>query len=241
MSSAEGILEQIKAGPHWRVVIRPMPYVEERLQLEDCLPAVARATVRFRGWDFPHFNRNMPPEMRTNFAGSAESFHGHLEYWRVYQSGQFAYLSSVREWSESAWSAKLRQAASHRIVAVDEDFDWAAVPGFIEVVNFVYTITEFFEFAARFCQALAETEAVEITISLHGIQGFVLIVDDVRRGWWEYYSSDETSLERTWQIPLVDLLSSSTELALEAIRWFLVRFHWTEPNVESIKRDQEAL
>lgn len=37
----------------------------------------------------------------------------------------------------------------------------------IEVVNFVYTITEFFEFAARLAQALPGANAMEIRIGLY--------------------------------------------------------------------------
>jgi hypothetical protein len=238
--SIDDFVTQIKEGPHWRLVIRPQPHVDERLPLEECLGTVAAATVHFRGWDFPHFNRRESPEIRVDSVGSADNFRGHLEYWRQFQSGQFVYIASVREWSLGEWGETLRRA-SERHLNVSESFDWPAVPGFVDLVNFVYIITEFFEFAARLTQALPRAEEVEITVGLYGIGGFVLTTDDQRRSLWEYYASAEDTLERTVSLPLLELVASSHEQALDVIRWFFVRFGWLNPNMESIRRDQEEL
>lgn len=241
MPEQADIIDRIKSGPHWRLLIRPRPYIENRLPLEECLPTVAKATVLFRGWDFPHLNPHERPVTGTNYVASSDHFRGHLEYWRVFTSGQFVYLSGVRESTEPGWKDKLAYGARNRIVAPSQDFDWSQVPGFIDVVNFVYTITEFFEFAARVSQALAQTESIMISVGLLNIRGFVLTVDDPRRGWWEYYAADESTLESSWEVPLSELVSSSSDLALVAMRWFLVRFGWTQPNIEAIKSDMEEL
>jgi hypothetical protein len=231
----------VKEGPHWRVVFRPLPFVEERLELQELLSVVDRARVRLRGWDFPHQNPHERPEIGRNWVASWDTFMGHVEYWRMYQSGQFVYLSGVRETTETPWSEKLRRLSASRIVPPTPDFDWSQVPGFLELVNFVYTVTEFFEFAARLAQELPETETCELTVGLHGVEGFVLAVDDIRRAWWEYYAATQPVIENTWSYPVLDWVSRSHELSLEAIRWIVVRFGWMEPNVEAIKRDQETL
>jgi hypothetical protein len=179
--------------------------------------------------------------MGQDFVASYDDFQGHLEYWRAYMSGQFVYLSSVREATEPGWREKLERGARHRMISPSKDFDWSSVPGFIDVQNFVYTVTEFFEFAARFGQALPRTEATKLTIGLHNIAGFVLTVDDVRRGWWEYYAADMPALENSWEVPLSELVGSSRQLALEAMQWLLVRFGWTQPNMEAIKADMDEL
>lgn len=241
MTQTDDLVEAIKSGPHWRFVFRPRPYVESRLQLEDCLPAVSKATVRFRGWDFPHQNPHKRPVMGTNFVASHDDFMGHLEYWRAYTSGQLIYLSSVREESEPGWRERLEAGARKRMITPSHISDWSSVPGFIELQNFVYTVTEFFEFSARYGQAMPRTDSVTLTVGLHNIAGFVLTVDDLRRGWWEYYAADMFDLESSWPIPLPTLVGSSGELALQAMQWLLVRFGWTHPNMDAIKADMDQL
>jgi hypothetical protein len=164
--------------PHWahpRVVelcpVAKEPFLESRMPLEEVLPTVSRATVRFRGWDFPHLNPHKPPEYHANYVASSDEFRGHLEYWRAFMSGQFLYLSGVREATEPGWKEKLAHSAQNRVL-VTEDFDWSRVPGFIDVVNLVYTITEFFEFAARYVQALPDVDVVGITVGFAQHQGF---------------------------------------------------------------------
>jgi hypothetical protein len=230
----------VKEGPHWRVVFRPLPFVKERLALQELLSVVARARVRLRGWDFPHQNPHEGPAIMRNWVASWDDFMGHREYWRMYQSGQFVYLSAVREVADRDWSKKLRQGSASRILPPKRDFDWSQVPGFLEVLNLVYTVTEFFEFAARLAQELPGTEACDLTVGLYSVKGFVLAVDDIRRSWWEYYAASDEVIENTWSYPVVDWISRSPELSLEAIRWLVARFGWLDPNIEALKRDQEA-
>lgn len=240
MPRYDEFVERIKNGPHWRLLIQPQPYVQGRLPLEELLPTIGRATVRFRGWDFPHLDRNGRPAMGSNYVAAGNDFMGHLEYWRMYMSGQFLYLSGVRESTEPGWKDKLVRTARFRIL-VGEDFDWTKVPGFFEVVNFIYVVTEFFEFASRVSQGLPQMESAKLTIGLHNIEGYVLTVDDFRRELHGYYAADESTLENSWDIRLSDLVGSSGDLVLEAIRWFFVRFGWTQPNMEAIKRDIQDL
>jgi hypothetical protein len=242
MARYDEVIERIRSGPYWRLVIRPEPFAENRLRLEELLPTVSKATVRFRGWDFPHVNRNKALFTAANYIATTEDFLSHLEHWRMYMSGQFVYIAGVRESTDPRWKEKLARSARFSLIAPSTDFDWSKVPGFIEVVNFVYTITEFFELAARLNQSLPDTEATKIIIGLHNIEGFVLTVDDFNRGGlWDPYAADEQTLENAWTIPLSTLVRASENLTLEAIQWFLVRFGWMEPNTEQIKRDIRAL
>jgi len=235
-------LDTIKAGPHWRVVIRPQPYLEERIPHEELFRTVARSTVRYRGWDFPHLNPHEQPEVRTSFVASSDDFYGHVEYWRLYTSGQFVYLGGVREATEPGWREKLQRTAQFRLLVPGGEFDWSQVPGFIEILNFVYVMTEIWEFAARLGQAAPATESVQVSIGLHHITGFVLTVGDFQRGELHgYYASHEAVLEHSWEVPLRGLVSSTVNLTVEASRWFLVRFGWTEPNIEVIRTDIEEL
>lgn len=72
------------------------------------------------------------------------------------------------------------------------------------------------------------------------MKGFVLAVDDIRRSWWECYAAGDEIIENTWSYPVVDWVSRSPEVSLDAIRWLVARFGWLNPNIEALKRDQEA-
>src|SRR6266496_3691126 len=145
MPKGQEIVERIKSGPHWRLLIRPLPFIGDRVPYEELLPTMARAKVQFRGWDFPHINRQEPVLRGTDWIASADDFRGHIEYWRFYTSGQFIYLGSVREATDPDWKAKLAQTARFGLLVASDEFDWSQVPGFFDVVNFVYVLTEFFE------------------------------------------------------------------------------------------------
>src|SRR5207247_1517707 len=98
---------------------------------------------------------------------------------------------------------------------------WDEVPGFIEVANLVYTIVEYFEFTIRLAQALPNVETVELSIGMRRIRGFVLTLDDFQRRIWNPYSASEDRLERSWNLPLVELIGRGSELSLECTVWFL--------------------
>jgi hypothetical protein len=200
---------------------------------------IADTTVRYRGWDFPHLNRKTQPDVGVSSLGSSDDFLGHLEYWRAFESGQFVYLSSVREWSEPNWAAQLRRVSSNRI-DLPPGVNWDEVPGFIEVVNFVYTMVEFFEFSTRLAQTLPSVETVELNIGLNHIRGFVLTFDDFSRQIWNYYSTKEEALNHRWRLGLANLVSDTSGLTVEAIVWFLTRLGWLEPNAEQVRKDVES-
>jgi hypothetical protein len=154
-------LDEIRQGPHWRFLVRPEPFVDERLGLGEAKRTIANTTVRYRGWDFPHRNPHMPLMHLSNSIASMDHFHGHKEYWQFFQSGQFLYLAAVRETLEQTWAEKLADRVEWPTQASRQQ-----ARGYIDVVNLVYTMTEFFEFAARIGQSLPGVEAMHLAIGL---------------------------------------------------------------------------
>jgi hypothetical protein len=77
---------------------------------------------------------------------------GHNEYWRLYQSGPFLNLFSVREAAEPEWRKKMESDMRSHLSYMDE-VEWNEIPGFISIINFNYQITEIYEFSARLCEA----------------------------------------------------------------------------------------
>jgi len=71
---------------------------------------------------------------------------GSIEYWHLYQSGQFVHFAALREATDRQWKEKLQQDTMSHLRHC-ADIVWNAVPGYISLVNLVYTITEHFEFA----------------------------------------------------------------------------------------------
>jgi hypothetical protein len=80
--------------------------------------------------------------------------------------------------------------------------------------------------------------ALDISIGLHGVNGFVLTTDP-GRFWHRVYQSTADDLEKVWTLSTTDLITSSHNKALEAIVWFFERFGWTQVSTEVLRRDQE--
>ena len=222
--------------PHWRVALRPEEYVAERIPtLAGCFETVSNTKVRLRGWDFPHVpGRHGGHTVGSDHVAAWTEFAGHIEYWRLYQSGQFFTLMAVREAADERWAEQLRELArSHYGGAVKLD----AVPGFFSLLNFLYTVTEIFEFASRLTEASVYTGAVEVTIHIRGVQGFGLL-PDFDRAWWEHYPLSQGSLGRSWLLPAAELVSGRGAAALEATIWFFERFGWMSIPRETLALDQ---
>lgn len=224
----------VLAQPRRRVIIRPGEYSNDRLALRNLRGIVEQTRVQLRGWDFPHLSsRGNEWGRGSDWVDSWSSFMGHLEYWRMYQSGQFLHLSGVREVMEEAWDRQLRSVAGF---FSDNEGE---VPGFFDFINFVYSTTEVFEFAAQLCQAQVYPEgSVTVQIGLHDISGFGLSTSpgrDLRR----LYRTNMNVVENTWRIDSAELIAGSAELALSAVVWFFERFQWDDQPIGVFRTEQE--
>lgn len=223
--------------PHWRVTYRPSSYDENRIgTLSECFEVVSKNRVSLRGWDFPAIPpRNDELQFGSRWIAAWSDFMGHLEYWRFYQSTQFLYLGSVREVTEADLAERLR-----RTQYFPHKRDLSEVPGFLSVTNFIYNVTEIFEFAARLAQSSVYADPVQITIRLVGIRGFIL-AGDGDRPWLNAYVASEPVLSCQRTLTPADLVATSAEAAVESTVWFFERFGWLKPNVDMIRWDQQKL
>lgn len=231
----------VKDYPYWTLLYRPESYSPDLIpSLTECGRLVEKARVQLRGWDFPHLSHRETDRCHgSNWIGSSVSFRGNIEYWRLYQSGQFIHFAAVREAAEHEWRAKLqRETMSH--LSYRDDIDWDAVPGYISLVNLVYTVTEYFEFAARICQAGVYRGGLDVSLELTGAKGFVLTTD-WNRAWSEYRVATDDRLRKAWRLSSNELIVGSAEHSLKAIAWLCECFGWMSPNVEALRKDQEKL
>lgn len=226
-------------SPHWRVNFKPDEYHEDLIPtLAKCFEIIQKNKLSLRGWDYPHLsNRDNERAVGTNWIASWSDFMGHKEYWRFHQSGQYLHLFSVREATEPEWRQKM-QSDMRSHLSFMEDVKWDEVPGFISMLNFVYSMTEIFEFAARLCQAEIYSGILSIDVRIKGIKGFVLAAD-WDRAWHSYYAASENDLGRSWSLKSDVLIAESSEKSLDAIIWFFERFGWLSPSIEVIRKDQD--
>ena len=225
--------------PHWRVNIRPGEYQKDLIpSLAACYETIEKTKLSLRGWDYPHLsNRSTERATGANWVSSWSAFWGHFEYWRLYQSGQFIHVFAVREVTEVEWRKKLESDMRNHLSFM-KDIDWNTVPGFISIVNFLYNVTEVFEFATRLCQVGLYKGVVTIGIGIKGIKGFVLSMD-TNRVWHSYYAAGEDNIANSWSIKGEDLIAESSDYALSAVHWFFERFNWLSFKKELLKQDQE--
>ncbi|HEY1269787.1 MAG TPA: hypothetical protein VGH16_21185 [Candidatus Binatia bacterium] len=230
----------VLALPHWRVNIRPTTYRENLIpSLSKCFEVVEQTKVRLRGWDYPHLSsRSTQRGQGANWIASWSNAFGHNEYWRFYQSGQFLHLFSVREHSETDFHAHLEKVSrTHHYL---QEPNWPSVKGYISLLNFVYTVTEIFEFGARLSEKDIYQGDIEFRIDLRDIAGFLLTVE-ANRAWHSCYQSSEDHLGNTWMIRSDVLIAESAKKSLDAIVWFFERFGWMNPPIEALRSDQEQL
>jgi hypothetical protein len=228
----------VQEGPHWRVNIRPDEYREDRIpSLAECYQIIERTKVSLRGWDYPHLShREEETGTGPNWVASWSEFGGHREYWRLYQSGQFLHLFSMREALEPHWRRELENSwqAAH-----DSTAERPQPRGFISLVNLLWTVTEVFEFAARLCEVGLYDRLVTIRIDIKGIEGFRLA--ETGRAWYRDYAAHVDELGRAWELNASDLLAASAEHSLKATAWYLERFGWLSPSFEVLREDQQKL
>lgn len=234
----------VKQFPYWQVLFRPDVYDPDLISSHsECKKLVEKARVQFRGWDFPHLAASTEGShglhQGSHWIGSWANFMGSIEYWRLFQSGQFVHFAALREASERQWKDKLEEITMshlhHR-----QDINWSEIPGYISLVNLVYTVTEHFEFAARICQAGTYRDTLHIHLSLSGVKGYVLTTD-WNRAWSQYCQASESDFAKLWSISSESLISGSLDHSLAAIVWLCECLGWSSPNEDSIRIDQQKL
>ena len=97
----KGLLDTIKSRGYWRINFEPLVDAKKFKRLAECREAVEKASISFRGWDYPHIPRRMDDD--DNVAAGDNYYEGwtnwwnHIEFWRMYQSGQFLNYFAVHE------------------------------------------------------------------------------------------------------------------------------------------------
>ena len=212
------------------MVVRPAQFIERRIPVITELHAILEKTsVQLRGWDFPHLDTQVEPQIGKDWIGLEFQWAHHIEVWRFYQSGQFAHIGAYRyDWfEESGFTPPMR--------------DWQ--PGaYLSIPDAVYTFSEIFEFAARLALTDAGDEHLRLFVDFKGLANRKLWIDqgDIDPVPFLRYRATIDNFPQDFSPARNTLLAESRELALNAATELFLRFGW-EPSREFLKAQQSQL
>ncbi|MGA2496085.1 MAG: hypothetical protein ABSF67_24710 [Roseiarcus sp.] len=213
----EGLLEKITGYGHWRVNLRPLAALPERLTLARCFEVVEQSRVSIRGWDYPHISRREDAEGGSGRAGEYFEnwcdWHSQVEFWRMYRSGQFLSYNTLNDDTE----------------VPPED-----AGKLLNVVDAIYTVSEFTDFAGRLVANVPFAAGLHLALTLNGTAG---------RRLWSGRNRVPFFDAKTTEAPLVELNrriapgDNAQELAISLLVELFDHFGWN-PDPSQLQGDQ---
>ena len=218
------LLEKIRESGHWRVVIRPACFEEDRISsISELYPLLERTTVRLRGRAFPIVRDEQP----TFFEGHIgyEEDEKFAEFWRFYQSGQFIQYTGFIE----------DRLDSSRIESLPSDWK----PGlFLDPVQVLFRSTEIFEFATRLSFTAAANHQTHMELSVNGIKGRSLKSASGKLVALPGNCCQDENFSVAYDFSNIQLVANNRDLALQAAHEVFSCFGW-KPST-SLLRDFQA-
>jgi hypothetical protein len=219
------ILEEIKSRGYWRIEIRPMRFIPDRVKdIGDLFPLVERLSVRFRGWDYPHIDQRTGPHIDRDWVGQQFAWAHYREIWRLYQSAKFVHFVGLSEdWRDASQL-------------------WPAPPGWrhgqlLYAISALQTYTEVYEFAARLSLAVPGDDALYVATRLANIHGRALTADQDTLFLAREYVSQIPQFGWDRELERGDLVARPRDLAAEAAKELFARFGW-DVTVEFLRSQQ---
>lgn len=210
----QSLPEKIAKLPHWRVTYRSSTYKKRITDPQVAFDLVRKSLVRLRGWDYPYVSEDRAEQVREQeYVASGCDWSGLIEYWRLYYSGQFIHLFSLRE-----------------------NFIYDT-QGFIDITNTLYNIAEVIEFAARLCQKGIYQDSLQISIQIKNVKDFRLWSKD--RFWRGNHLATSNIIEKTIEVNAQDLLGQAASLTLDNTINVFKWFGWDNPPRDLLKNDLE--
>jgi hypothetical protein len=210
----QNLPEKIVKLPHWRVIYRPSIYKKRIEDPHAAFDLVRKSLVRLRGWEYPYVSEDRAEQVREQeYVASGCDWDGLIEYWRLYYSGQFIHLFSLRE----------------NYIYKEQ--------GFIDITNTLYNIAEIIEFAARLCQKGIYQDSLQISIQIKNVKDFKLWSKEILlRG---YYSATSNVIEKTIEVEVSDLISRAASISLDNTIYVFKWLGWDQPPRDHLKNELE--
>ncbi|HEY1607558.1 MAG TPA: hypothetical protein VGF77_18370 [Allosphingosinicella sp.] len=221
----DGLLERMRATGHWRVVLRPIAPLSERLSFKQCATLVENARVSLRGWDYPHISHRQDQQ---GGSGRTDSYYENwcdwmtqVEFWRMYRSGQFLSYN-----------------------ALDDDLRHDPQPmgdeRYLNVVGAIYQVAEIVEFTHRLAAAVDMDEGIGLQLSLVNTYGRHLQAGRGRMPFFDVQRAGSETIAIERQLDPAALKKGAPIHALSVLLELFDCFGWNpEPN--QIRGDIEGL
>ncbi|MBM3942708.1 MAG: hypothetical protein FJ316_07285 [SAR202 cluster bacterium] len=211
------LLEKIRSRGFWKVIIHPSTFNEKRVpNILDLYSVLQKSSVEFGGWDFPHLDTRVKPEIGPDWVGQELDWEHYLELWRFYQSGQLAYFSGMYDdWRDQStlWPA---------------DNNWHPGTDF-RVHEAVFRYTEIFEFAARLSRTHAGDQHMHLEVNVKGLQGRTLCNLPGRVRFRYQRKASISELPYKIDLSQLQLITETKDLALKPALELFRRFGWEPP------------
>ena len=224
------ILKEIRSRGYWDIHIRPVTFERERVPLSQLRQLLIRASLDYRGGEFPYVTPRMP-DIGNDWIGLENQTEFNLQSWRFFQSGHFAAeVGFLDDWEDK--------------LTIPVHQEWT-IGVRLSVLDVVFRLTEIYGLASRLATSdiYRDERSLVVEATLHNVQGRVLY----DRGAWnmmppvssrptaaEDISYPETTLAKE------DVIGRPRELALEAAQYIFARFGW-DPSKQLLATIQSEL
>jgi hypothetical protein len=218
----EGLIEDIRSIGHWRVNIRPLQPLADKLSFQKCYEVVDQARVSIRGWDYPHIGHRQDDtgghSRGDDYVESWCAWHRQFEFWHMYRSGQFLSYNTLRD------DIELQRGIVGARVLTTRDA--------------IYSVTEFVEFAHRLFVNGIYRDGLSMHISLNNTAGRQLWAGANRMPFFDIRQTGAENIQITRVLTFNELAVGAIEIALAILVELFDYFGWN-PNPTQIRSDQE--
>lgn len=227
--TSSDIVKKIFSRGYWQIRIYPAKFNPKKiLDISSLLPIIQRATVKIRGWDFPHSDSRTQHQIGLDYIGQESEWQHMLSSYRFYQSGQFIHISGISvDWRDqsSFWPP---------------EGDWKAGQ-FLGIGDVVATFTEIFELASRLATTDAGDENMHVSIVIGNIKDRMLYVDNPNR--WPLDFPRRAAIKEypiELEFTRAELITNAKPISLEQALEFFKRFNF-DTTIEILRSWQEKI
>jgi hypothetical protein len=173
--------------------------------------------------DFPHISRRQDDqggsERGENYFENWCDWQAFAELWRMYRSGQFLSYNAVHGDAE--------------VDPAQSSIRW------LNVVDAIYTVSEFVEFAHRLAATGLYRDGYQLDISLRNTGGRRLNAGRGRIPFWDEQSSNADTIKIERQVDPDAMEAGAITTSLSVLIELFDAFGWN-PDPNQIRTDQEA-
>lgn len=225
--NTDSLIDKIKSRGFWRVVIKPNKYEKERFRFRECKEKLWQSKVSIRGWTHPFIYGIGKIYNYSDYVEHVIDWDVHLEVLRMYTSGQYIHLFALWEdWLEGEMLFRPERKPIS--------------PGYgLEMMMTLYTITEIYEFATRFCKEKFQ-DGINLSIELNGIKARKIVTFDFGRFLHDHTSKcNNKILNRETTHP--ELVLKKREYAIEDTIEIFEAFNWDDIPKQVLENEQEKI